>query len=150
MWSKNMFKKDSALGNFNEAETIIGESVQVKGHFESNGNIVINGMLEGEIKTRGSILVGEKAKIDANIDAEEISVKGHINGNLKISGYLAIGPSAKIFGDVSCSQISVEKGAEINGKVVLNNKKAKNNSGGKTETPEKEDIEEVEEIKDKK
>ena len=40
-----MFKKESGLSNFNEAETIIGESVQVKGNFESNGHIVINGIL---------------------------------------------------------------------------------------------------------
>jgi cytoskeletal protein CcmA (bactofilin family) len=118
-----MFKKESGLSNFNEAETIIGESVQVKGNFESNGNIVINGILNGEIKTKGSILVGEKAKISANITAEEISVHGQITVNLKIAGYLAIGSSAKIFGDVECSQISVEKGAEINGKVLLNNQK---------------------------
>ena len=57
-----MFKKDEKINDFNEAETIIGESVQVKGHFENNGNVVINGSLDGEIKTKGAILVGEKAK----------------------------------------------------------------------------------------
>lgn len=137
-----MFKKESGLSNFNEAETIIGESVQVKGNFESNGNIVINGILNGEIKTKGSILVGDKAKISANISAEEISVRGQITGNLKINGYIAIGSSAKIFGDIECSQISVEKGAEINGKVILNN--LKNNK--KAEKTSEKNIEEIEDI----
>lgn len=137
-----MFKKESGLSNFNEAETIIGESVQVKGNFESNGNIVINGILNGEIKTKGSILVGDKAKISANISAEEISVRGQITGNLKINGYIAIGSSAKIFGDIECSQISVEKGAEINGKVILNN--LKNNK--KAEKISEKNIEEIEDI----
>lgn len=137
-----MFKKESTLSNFNEAETIIGESVQVKGNFESTGNIIINGILNGEIKTKGSILVGDKAKISANISAEEISVKGQIIGNLKINGYLAIGASAKIFGDIECSQISVEKGAEINGKVLLNN--LKNNK--KSEKNVEKALEESEDI----
>ncbi len=137
-----MFKKENGLSNFNEAETIIGESVQVKGNFESNGNIVINGILNGEIKTKGSILVGDKAKISANISAEEISVRGQITGNLKINGYIAIGSSAKIFGDIECSQISVEKGAEINGKVILNN--LKNNK--KAEKTSEKNIEEIEDI----
>jgi cytoskeletal protein CcmA (bactofilin family) len=128
-----MFKKDEKLANFNEAETIIGESVQVKGHFENNGNVIINGALDGEIKTKGAILVGEKAKITANIEAEEIIVKGNIHGNLKIYGYLAIGESAKIFGDIECLQISIEKGAEINGNVSINNKKNKDDSTFKTE-----------------
>lgn len=118
-----MFKKEEKLINFNEAETVIGESVQVKGHFENNGNVVINGSLSGEIKTKGAILVGEKAKIEANVEAEEMTVKGNIQGNLKVYGYLAIGESAKIFGDIECLQISIEKGAEINGSVSINNKK---------------------------
>jgi cytoskeletal protein CcmA (bactofilin family) len=122
-----MFKKEDLLTNVNDAETIIGESVQVKGHFESNGNIIINGSLEGDIKTKGAILVGEKSKINANIEAEEMVIKGEINGNLKINGYLSIKELAKIIGDIECVQISIEKGAEINGQVTITNKKAKNN-----------------------
>lgn len=132
-----MFKKEDKFNNFGEAETIIGESVQVKGNFESNGNIIINGLLDGEIKTKGSIFIGEKAKIEANIEAEEMITKGQIKGNLKINGYLAIGQTSKIFGDIECLQISIEKGAEINGKVIINNKKNKNNKQEKTIENEK-------------
>ena len=116
-----MFKKDEKINDFNEAETIIGESVQVKGHFENNGNVVINGSLDGEIKTKGAILVGEKAKITANIQAEEMIVKGNIEGSIKVFGYLSIGETAKILGDIECIQISIEKGAQINGKVSISN-----------------------------
>lgn len=137
-----MFKKDGKFENFNEAETIIGESVLVKGNFESNGNIIINGSLEGEIKTKGSVLVGEKSSINANISAEEMMVKGKINGNLSILGYLAIGETAKILGDIECSQISIEKGAEINGNVSINNLKNKNEK--KNSTNQKENINNLE------
>lgn len=118
-----MFKKDQNFENFTEAETIIGESVLVKGNFESNGNLIINGSLEGEIKTRGAVLVGEKSKINANISAQEMMVKGNIVGNLSVSEYLAIGESAKILGDIECSQISIERGAEINGRVIISGQK---------------------------
>ncbi len=141
-----MFKKDEKMSNFNEAETIIGESVHVKGHFESNGNIVINGALEGEIKTKGAILVGDKSKIEANIEAEEMIAKGEINGNIKINGYLAVGESAKIIGDIECVQISIEKGAEINGKVIIFNKKS-GKTNQKEELP-KNDVLESEEMVD--
>jgi cytoskeletal protein CcmA (bactofilin family) len=129
-----MFKKEQNLNNLNEAETIIGESVQVKGNFESNGNIIVNGILDGEIKTKGAILVGDKAKISANIKAEEMAVKGEIVGNLKIGGYLSIGGSAKVLGDIECTQISIEKGAEINGKVVVSERKGKDNKSLKKES----------------
>lgn len=132
-----MFKKDQKFENFTEAETIIGESVLVKGNFESNGNLIINGSLEGEIKTKGAVLIGEKSKINANISAQEMMVKGNVVGNLNISDYLAIGESAKILGDIKCSQISIERGAEINGNVSITsqtNKKETNIEIEKTET----------------
>ncbi len=122
-----MFKKEDITSNINNAETIIGESVHVNGHFESNGNIIINGSVEGDIKTKGAILVGEKSKINANIKAEEMVIKGEISGNLKINGYLSIKELAKIVGDIECAQISIEKGAEINGQVIIASKKSKNN-----------------------
>ncbi len=128
-----MFKKEQSLNNLSDAETIIGESVHVKGNFESNGNIMINGILEGEIKTKGSILIGEKSRINANIEAEEMFTKGHITGNLKINGYLSIGESALILGDIECSQISIEKGATINGNVIIRSKKEKENKEAKKE-----------------
>ncbi|MDD3711307.1 MAG: polymer-forming cytoskeletal protein [Patescibacteria group bacterium] len=135
-----MFKKEQNLNNLNEVETIIGESVQVKGNFESNGNIIVNGILDGEIKTKGAILVGDKAKINANIKAEEMAVKGKVIGNLKINGYLSIGGSAGVLGDIECSQISIEKGAEINGNIVVNEKNNKNdNKISKKETETEED-----------
>lgn len=132
-----MFKKDQKFENFTEAETIIGESVLVKGNFESNGNLIINGSLEGEIKTRGAVLVGEKSKINANISAQEMMVKGNVVGNLSVSDYLAIGESAKILGDIECSQISIERGAEINGQVSINGQKNKKEKNTETETIEK-------------
>ncbi len=138
-----MFKKEQNLNNLNEAETIIGESVQVKGNFESNGNIIINGLLDGEIKTKGAILVGDKSKINANIKAGEMAVKGEINGNLSVKGYLSISNSAKVLGDIDCAQISIEKGAEINGKVVINNK----NKNEKADINKKEEENQKEEEK---
>ena len=128
-----MFKKEDLTNNMNNAETIIGESVHVNGNFESNGDIIINGSVEGDIKTKGVILVGEKSKINANIKAEEMVIKGEINGNLKVSGYLSIKELARIVGDIECAQISIEKGAEINGQVIIANKNSKNSEKEETE-----------------
>ncbi len=135
-----MFKKDERSNNLNEAETVIGESVQVKGNFESSGDLIINGSLEGEIKTKGFILVGEMAKINANIRAAEMTVGGEIKGNLKIKSFLSVKKSAKIFGDIECLQVAIEKGAEINGQMTILNKKEE--ATKKEKVVEKEIIEE--------
>jgi len=114
-----MFKKDDLKGGFKEVETVIGPSVKVKGNFNGQGNIVIEGILEGSLKTAGSIFVGEKAKISANVVAKEAKISGEVAGNVKIKGQLEIANTAKVFGDVECATISIEKGANLNGKITM-------------------------------
>ncbi len=122
-----MFNKPAEKGGVKDVETIIGPSVKVKGNFHGQGNIIVEGMLEGSLKTEGSLYVGIDAKIVANIEAKEAKIDGRINGNIKIDGYLEIGETAKILGDIEATSLSISKGAILNGKcaMALNEKGAK-------------------------
>ena len=102
-----------------EAETIIGPSVKVKGNFHGEGNIIIEGEVEGNVKTSQSLLIGNKAKITANIEAGEAKIGGEIVGNVKVDGYVDITSSAKILGDIEAGDISIERGAQINGRLTM-------------------------------
>ncbi|MBN2884459.1 polymer-forming cytoskeletal protein [Patescibacteria group bacterium] len=120
-----MFNKEGKFEKFKDAETIIGASIKVKGNFNGQGDIVIEGSLEGSLKTVANVFVGEKAKVSANIDASEALIAGEINGNIKIKKYLAIGKTAKINGDVQCGEISIERGASITGQIIVSSEDSK-------------------------
>lgn len=113
-----MFNKDNKAEKFKDAETVIGASIKVKGNFYGQGNIVVEGQLEGNLKTDANLFVGEKAKIVANIEANDAIINGEVRGTLKIHQYLSIGPNAKIIGDITYSEISIEKGATVNGQII--------------------------------
>ena len=108
---------------FKDAETIIGQSVKVKGNFHGQGNIIIEGSVDGSVTTSGFLFVGNKARINANIEAQEANLGGEISGNIKIKGYLEIKSSAKINGDIETAELSVEKGAILNGNCNMGNLK---------------------------
>lgn len=114
-----MFNKENKIENLKEAETIIGLSVKVKGNFQGKGNIIVDGQLEGSLKTSSNLLIGEKANLNANIEALEASINGTVSGNINIKKYLALGKTAKITGDIICSEISIARGAHINGKLII-------------------------------
>jgi cytoskeletal protein CcmA (bactofilin family) len=115
-----MFNKQNPGGTpVNEFETIIGPSVKVKGDFNSQGNIIVQGIVDGNLKTAGSLEVGDKAKVTANIDAREAKIGGEIKGNVKVKGFLEITAGAKIFGDIEAAALSIEHGAVFNGKCVM-------------------------------
>jgi cytoskeletal protein CcmA (bactofilin family) len=113
-----MFNKETRLEKFKDAETIIGASIKVKGNFQGQGNIVIEGSLEGSLKTNANVFVGEKAKVVANLESKDAIVNGELKGNIKTRGYLALGENAKIFGDIQYGELSIEKGAIINGQLL--------------------------------
>ena len=103
----------------NEFETVIGPSVKVKGDFNGQGNIIVEGTVEGSLKTNGRLEVGKAAKITANVEAKEAKIGGQVVGNVKIKGFLEVTATAKIFGDIETSGLSIERGATFNGKCTM-------------------------------
>ena len=111
--------KEKNYEKIKNAETVIGDSIRVKGNFQGKGNIIIEGTLDGSVKTNSDLLVGEKAKVSASVTARNAFVDGLVSGNVNIANYLFIGKTAKIDGDISCEEISIEKGAIINGNCTM-------------------------------
>lgn len=114
-----MFNRDQKEFDIKEAETIIGPSVKVKGNFHGTGNIIIEGTVEGSVKTDKYLLVGEKAEISASVEAGEAKIAGAITGNITVKGYLDVAATAEITGDVNAHEISIEKGGVVNGKLTI-------------------------------
>jgi len=113
-----MFSKENKLEKFKDAETVIGPSIKVKGNFQGKGNIVVEGMVEGSLKTEADLFIGAEARVIANIESSDAAIHGEVSGNIKTRGYLAVGKSAKISGDIQYVEISIEKGALINGNLI--------------------------------
>ncbi len=123
-----MFNRETKLEKFKDAETIIGASIKVKGNFHGQGNIVIEGNLEGSLKTNANIFIGEKAKVVASVEAQDIVVNGEIKGSVIAKNFLSLGSTAKISGDVLYKEISMEKGAIINGQLLASTGDDRKNS----------------------
>ncbi|MFC1612246.1 polymer-forming cytoskeletal protein [Patescibacteria group bacterium] len=112
--------------NFEEEETkeklpdtIIAQGVKVEGDFNSKGNVVIEGMVVGSIKTNNNLQVGEKAKISASVSAKEAFIAGEIQGNIKIKEKLELSPTSKVYGDIEAKTLIITAGATFNGKCSM-------------------------------
>lgn len=101
------------------AETVVGPSVKIQGDLNSEGNIRIEGQVNGKVKTTESVYVGESAKITADILAGNCTISGEVQGNIKVSGSLIIESAGRLVGDISCSILRVEDGAQFSGKCAM-------------------------------
>lgn len=103
-----------------QAETVVGPSVKIQGDLKSEGNIRIEGQVNGKINTSQSVFVNQGAKITADVSASNAIVGGEIQGNLKVASHLVLQATAKIIGDIACSVLRVEDGAQFSGKCAMN------------------------------
>lgn len=109
----------------NGQETVIAIGVRVEGEFISEGDVLIEGDVSGNIQTASDLRVGEQSKIRADVLAQNAVISGEIRGNVTIAGKLELTPSAKIIGDIIVDVLSVSPGAQINGKVTMDGSEVK-------------------------
>lgn len=102
-----------------DIETVVGPSVHVEGDFSSEGNILVKGMVSGNVKTSRLLTVEPGAKITANVKASNAVISGEIKGNVRVLERLDLTETARISGDIFCKVLSVEAGALVVGKVTM-------------------------------
>lgn len=98
------------------AETIVGTSVKLKGNLKSDGDIIIDGIVNGELKTKGSVVIGKNANVVANIKAGNVSISGAVQGNIEAVDRLDITESGRVLGDIAANVLSIAPGAMFSGK----------------------------------
>lgn len=100
-------------------ETVIGPSVKVDGDFAGEGNVLVQGVVNGSLKTKGNLRVEKGARVKADVEALNAVVDGVIKGNITIQDNLQIGGTATVEGDIVTKVISVEPGAVLNGHCLV-------------------------------
>jgi cytoskeletal protein CcmA (bactofilin family) len=107
-----------------EGNTVIARGVKVEGDLASQGNIVIEGEVQGTLQCSGLLTVGSEAKVNANINAQEALVSGTVEGNINVVKRLELKSTAKIIGDIVAEGINIEVGAAISGRLTVGMKGA--------------------------
>ncbi len=114
-----MFKKERTVIPFEgKIENIIGPKTHFKGHLKAEGNLRVDGYFEGSMETNGNVVVGESAKVAADIKANNVQVWGSVQGNVEAAGRLEILPSGSVWGDVKVKSLLIDEGGSFHGKSV--------------------------------
>lgn len=93
--------------------TIIGADFRVKGDIACEGDIQLEGTVEGNVKSV-RLTVGETGIINGDVNAEDVRVHGKVVGTIRAKTVELAG-SAHVTGDILHERMSVENGAFLNG-----------------------------------
>ena len=113
-----MFKKekrDRQLLNTDEIIAFLGKGTEFKGVISYEGTVRIDGRVEGEIITKGTLVVGESAVIHAEISASTVVSGGRITGNITASEKVQLLAPTVLTGSVKTPLLIIEEGVRFNG-----------------------------------
>ena len=91
--------------------------------FSDPVNLRINGKFDGDLTTKGTLIVGEGARVTADIDGEEVTISGWVKGDIKATKMIALTSTAEVYGNVETPKISIEDGAIFNGQCKMSAEK---------------------------
>lgn len=99
------------------SDTIIASGVTVSGSLTSDGDITVDGTLDGTISTQGSVRIGPNGYVTADIECGTLTVDGQLRGGVAASEAVYINQTGRVIGDIACRQLDVELGGIVNGQV---------------------------------
>ena len=100
--------------------TFLGVDTAVEGAVSFTGTIRLDGKVTGKIESQtGTVIIGEKAVIEADISAGVAIVMGQVKGRIEASSRIEAYPPAQIEGDVQAPVISIDVGVQFNGKCTM-------------------------------
>src|SRR4030042_1758310 len=95
--------------NNHETETnginIIGVGTDISGDIVSNGDIRVDGGLNGKLSTKGKVVVGVTGKVKGEINCKNSDVEGYIEGKITVVQLLSLKATAQINGVFGGSQL---------------------------------------------
>jgi cytoskeletal protein CcmA (bactofilin family) len=108
-----------AIPNVPRTATFIEEGCQLSGQLHFQSGVRIEGRIEGEVRARGTVVVGETGVVDASIFADVVVVLGEVDGDINATTLVALHKGARVRSDITTAGIVVEPGSNFRGSIVI-------------------------------
>lgn len=97
--------------------TIIGPGTTVSGDIDSVGFTRVDGNVMGDVKAKGRVVIGERARMKSNVSGTSVTVGGVVFGNVLASERLIVLATGLVMGDIITRRIQADEGCLIHGRV---------------------------------
>lgn len=106
----------------NKLPNIIGAGTKVVGDIDTNGDLRIDGVIEGNITAKGKVVLGSAGSIKGTIKCANAEISGNFDGKIEASELLSLKSTSVFKGDMKVSKLSIEPGAIFNGTCNMSDK----------------------------
>ena len=97
----------------------LAKDVEITGSIKFANDLIIDGKIDGEVISDGSLTIGENALIKGQIKTKSVVVFGKVNGNIEVKETCDLKKDAEIVGDIKAGTLSIEGGASFIGQSAV-------------------------------
>jgi cytoskeletal protein CcmA (bactofilin family) len=106
------------LDRLGSTPSLIAQHTQLVGDIETEGALLVNGMVRGNGRIGGEISISSGAQWEGDVQADCAVIAGTVIGNIAVDDKLEIGASARLRGRVSAKRIVIALGAQVEGEMI--------------------------------
>jgi cytoskeletal protein CcmA (bactofilin family) len=113
-----------------EVHTLLGKGSEFEGKLTFEGQVRIDGKFSGQIFTKDTLVIGEGARVNAEINAGTVIINGVVEGNVRATQLIELHPPGRMKGNLEAPSLSMDKGVIFEGTCKMEGGKS-----GSTPTP---------------
>lgn len=125
-----MIRKMKNVNGDNPTRNIISNGTKIQGDIESDGDFRIEGIVSGNVKAKGKIVIGASGKVEGQMQCQSADISGEAKVKLEVSELTVLRATSQFTGDIVTKKISIEPGAIFSGTCQMH----------KTNTPSTQEI----------
>lgn len=102
-----------------EITTLLGRGASFEGKLTFDGTVRIDGRFKGEVFSDDTLVIGEGAVVEAEIEIGEVIIQGTVVGNVKAKRSIEIHAPGRVKGDLHTPTLQIDKGVIFEGRSFM-------------------------------
>lgn len=115
-----------------KVNALLGKGSEFEGKLNFEGVVRVDGVLKGEIVSKDKVVIGEGARVEAEINVGTAIVSGEVKGNITAAIEIELLAPAKMHGNLKTPSLVIQKGVIFEGSCSMTGSDKSSRSGGST------------------
>src|SRR5262252_7315287 len=112
---------DNVVARSGELNALLGKVSEFEGKLTFEGQVRIDGKFTGQIITKDTLVIGDGARVSAEINAGTVIVNGLVEGNIRAAQLIELHQPGRIKGNLETPALSMDRGVVFEGSCKMEN-----------------------------
>jgi cytoskeletal protein CcmA (bactofilin family) len=99
--------------------TVLGQGARLEGTVVSAGSLRIDGQVKGKISAEGDVSLSPNSHVEAEIQAQNVTVAGRFKGNIVVAGRAELARGGRVDGNITSKSLVIAEGAVFTGQSIM-------------------------------